>query len=271
MNCRLCDAPVQLFGELRVLRKHVAHYLRCTSCGYVCVEDPHWLQEAYASPTPSTDTGRVTRNIELADRVGPLIDWCWPRAQRFLDFGGGDGLFVRLMRDRGYDFRWDDPYSLPVFAGVPRANTQERFDLATAFEVFEHVRDPVAFASALLARAPALIFSTELVPEVNSRLGEWHYYAPEGGQHISFLTRAGLDALAARLDLCAASDGEWVHVLSRERISDRWLRLLAKPRWQRKAKWLARRRGIKRRTMIADDAERIAASIRADQREVPNS
>ncbi len=266
MNCPLCDAPMQPFGELRLLGKYDARYLRCTDCGYVRVEDPHWLEEAYATPL-STDTGRVTRNIELADRVGPLIDLCWPRAQRFLDYGGGDGLFVRLMRDRGYDFRWHDPYSAPVFAGVPRADMDQTFDVATAFEVFEHAPDPVAFVSDLLARAPVLIFSTELVPETDNRPGEWHYYAPEDGQHISFLTNRGLQCLARKLGVDAASDGRWLHVLSHQRVSGRGLRLLAKPRWRRKAKWLARRLGVKRRSLIASDAEAIVAAMAADKPE----
>jgi len=265
MNCRLCDAPMQPFGESQILRKYAARYQRCTACGYVCAEDPFWLEEAYAAPTPSTDTGRVTRNIELADRVGPLIDLYWPRAQRFLDYGGGDGLFVRLMRDRGYDFRWHDPYSTPVFAGVPHADMQENYDLVTAFEVFEHAPDPRSFIESMLARAPVLIFSTELVPATDNRPGEWHYYTPEGGQHISFLTRAGLDALAQRAGLQAASDGRWLHVLSRERVSDRWLRRLEKRRWQRAVRWWMRRRGVKRRTLIATDAEAVVASMHVDK------
>lgn len=270
MNCPLCDTPMQPFGELQVLRKHTAHYLRCTACGYICAEDPHWLDEAYSTPL-STDTGRVTRNIELADRVGPLIDLCWPRAQRFLDYGGGDGLFVRLMRDRGYDFHWHDPYSTPVFAGVPCADMDAGYDLVTAFEVFEHAPDPVAFVSDLLARAPTLIFSTELVPASLNRPGEWHYYAPEDAQHISFLTDRGLHCLARKLGVHTASDGSWLHVLSRVRVGNRWLRLLAKPRWRRKAKWLARRLGVKRRTLIASDAEAIVAAMHASERETPNS
>lgn len=249
------------FGQLRVLGKYDAHYLRCAGCGYVCVADPFWLDEAYRAPTASTDTGRVARNLDLTARVAPLIDLCWPRARRCLDFGGGDGLFVRLMRDRGFDFSFEDPYSQPVFAGVPRARPDEHFDLATAFEVFEHAPDPVAFAGRLLARAPALVFSTELVPATGNRPGEWHYYAATGGQHVSFLTRAGLAALAQRLGVHAASDGKWLHVLARERVDDYWLRRLAKPRWQRRAAWWARRRGIRHRTLIETDAERIAATV----------
>jgi uncharacterized protein with von Willebrand factor type A (vWA) domain len=125
--------------------------------------------------------------------------------------------------------------------------------------------------SSLLARAPALIFSTELVPDADNRPGEWHYYAPEGGQHINFLTRAGLDALAERLGMRAASDGRWLHVLSRERVGSGWLRLLAKPRWQRKAKWLARRLGVKRRTLIVADAEAVTAAMHAKDRETSGS
>jgi hypothetical protein len=36
--------------------------------------------------------------------VPELIDYAFPDATTFVDFGGGYGLFARLMRDAGYEF-----------------------------------------------------------------------------------------------------------------------------------------------------------------------
>jgi len=46
MTCKLCGAATEPFGELVVLGRHRAYYQRCSACGYVAVENPHWLDEA---------------------------------------------------------------------------------------------------------------------------------------------------------------------------------------------------------------------------------
>ncbi|WHZ20390.1 MAG: hypothetical protein OJF55_002539 [Rhodanobacteraceae bacterium] len=260
MTCRLCGAPTEAFGEGVVLSRHRARYLRCTRCGYVFVESPHWLDEAYADHAiAALDTGIVVRNLWLADAVDALLRWRFRDVRTALDYGAGTGLFVRLMRDRGHDFRWSDPHCENLFALGFEADPHAAFDLVTCFEVMEHLIDPLAVFEQLAARAPILIFSTELLPEHDNRLGEWHYYAPETGQHVGFFTAASLQAVAMRLGRHFASDGRMLHAFTTEPLNPRWLRFVAKQRRARRLLRLAR----KRPPLTWRDGEALAERLRS--------
>lgn len=262
MNCKVCGGDTAPFGELVVLGHHRACYRRCAECGYVFVEDPDWLAEAYADHAiAALDTGIVVRNLWLVDAADALLRWRFGQVRSALDYGAGSGLFVRLMRDRGYDFRWADPHCENLFALGFEAEPDQRFDFATCFEVVEHLPDPLAVFEDLARRAPTLLFSTELLPETRNRPGEWHYYAPETGQHIGFFTAASLQRVAQRLGRHFATDGRMLHAFSSEPLDTRWLRWVAK---QRRARWLLRL-GRKRKALTWRDGEALAQQLRAQQ------
>ena len=69
------------------------------------------------------------------------------RGARFLDYGGGYGLFVRMMRDRGFDFYRQDIHCENILADqfdLMDLPAGSKFAMLTAIEVFEHLQDPVA-------------------------------------------------------------------------------------------------------------------------------
>ena len=233
MQCKVCRGETESFGSQQILGAHEALYRRCTRCGFVFVESATWLKQAYESAIASSDTGIVVRNLRLADTTGALIGLAFSKARRFLDFGGGAGLFVRLMRDRGFDFYLYDEYCENVFAAGFEAQPDERFDLVTCMEVVEHMVDPIAAFEKLANCAPVIVFSTELVPVARNKPGEWWYYAPETGQHVSFYTLPALRVIADRLRLQLASNGTNFHILSQRAVGDRLVRLgvfAARPR-----------------------------------------
>jgi hypothetical protein len=265
MSCRLCGSATEPFGELVVLGRHRARYQRCISCGYVFIENPHWLDEAYTDHTiAELDTGIVRRNLWLTDAVDALLRLRFCGVRTALDYGAGTGLFVRLMRDRGHDFRWSDPHCENLFALGFEAEANATCDLVTCFEVAEHLTDPLPMFEQLAARAPVLLFSTELLPARNPRPGEWYYYAPETGQHIGFFTTASLQFVANKLGRHFASDGKMLHAITAEPLNPLWLRLVARPRRARRLLKLLRRRqpltwrdaeALRRRLRVRPSAE----------------
>lgn len=236
ITCKICSGATSEFGRQQVLGRFQAQYRRCGSCGYVFVVDPHWLELAYSSAIAALDTGIVTRNRWLADATCALLGLSLRDVRTTLDFGGGSGLLTRLMRDRGHDFRWHDAYSPNLLARGFEGDVQGHYDMLTAFELVEHLPDPMATFEQLRALAPVMVISTELVPRDKQVLDDWWYYAPESGQHIGFFTHAALELVSKRLGLYLSSNGRNLHVLAPRPVSPMLLRLLRKPV---RARWFA--------------------------------
>jgi hypothetical protein len=58
-----------------------------------------------------------------------------------MDFGGGYGMFVRLMRDLGFDLYWQDKSCKHLFAAEleVREVPSRKSEFLTTFDVFEHL------------------------------------------------------------------------------------------------------------------------------------
>ena len=102
VRCRVCGAQSGGFGSARVFERIDVQYFQCSRCRFVQTEQPYWLDEAYSSPLIAADVGAVARNLRFAGITQALIQQCFDPDRAFLDYGGGYGLFVRLMRDRGF-------------------------------------------------------------------------------------------------------------------------------------------------------------------------
>ncbi len=263
-SCLVCDAATTHVGMQPVLGRYSAEYRRCQRCGYLFIVEPHWLDEAYATAIAALDTGIVTRNLWLADATTALLGTTWRGVRRSVDYGGGTGLLVRLMRDRGHDFRWHDAYSPNLLAIGFEADLSQPCDLATAFELVEHLPDPMAVFAKLGALAPTLLLSTELLPDPMPALDRWWYFAPEAGQHIGFFTRRSLDVVAERLGRRLSTNDRNLHVIAPEQVSAALLRTLRKPRGAALLAPLGRRRSL-----AHADADGLQARLRARQRGVP--
>lgn len=195
--CPVCNARCVGFARATVLGRHEAEYARCTACGSVHVVEPHWLDEAYADAIARTDVGLAGRCVWASEVTALVLRLLDPSAGRLLDYGGGTGLFVRLMRDAGWPFRWFDPYAHNDFAPGHEASLDDGpFDLVTAFEVLEHLSDPRPVLASISAATRSLLCTTEVLPEPAPRPSEWWYYSLGTGQHVLFCSRRGLDALA---------------------------------------------------------------------------
>ena len=111
MNCRLCSTSIdEPFSKAEIFKQYV-NYFECGSCGYVQTEDPTWLNQAYASPINSSDTGIMVRNFSNISLVLATLIFLGKRSGRVVDYAGGFGFLVRLLRDKGINAFWLDPYS----------------------------------------------------------------------------------------------------------------------------------------------------------------
>lgn len=225
--CPICSSVGRAAFSQVILDRHVGTYVKCERCGFLWVHEPVWLEEAYESPIAVVDSGVLSRVRAIQPRLITLLRLlrCEPP---YVDVGGGHGVLVRSMRDAGFDFRWDDPYSTNVLARGFEYDGS-RVSVAVAVEVIEHVPNPSRFVLDTLARTGAdiLILTTEVLPEPLPPPA-WWYFAPETGQHISFFERRTLQALGRATGLFVRSRGN-LHVLSRQPIP-RWLFLLAATR-----------------------------------------
>jgi hypothetical protein len=211
-----------------VLKKYEVRYFFCDSCGLLQTEEPYWLDEAYGSAIADADTGLVWRNLDIARKLSSLLYFCLDPEASYLEFAGGYGLLTRLMRDRGFDFRWHDPHCQNIFARGFEWDRSKRTPAkaVTAFEVVEHVQNPVDFIRGALAHAgtSTIIFTTLLYNGEPPRPDKWWYYSLESGQHISFFRQKTLIVLAQRLGLRLVSNG-WFHLLTDENIHNFTFRL----------------------------------------------
>jgi len=214
MKCRICNNQTALLFQHLVLNRYRVNYHRCENCGFVCTEDPYWLSEAYSRPINYCDTGIIARNEQLRDALLFLFIRHFKRNARFLDYAGGYGLLTRMMRDCGFDFYWDDPYTENIFAqGFQSHREHIPYDAITCCECFEHFVDPIFEVSKMLKLSSNIFFTTSLISFTPPAPNQWDYYGFAHGQHVSFYTEKSLKILAEQLGLTFRSSGRSLHFL----------------------------------------------------------
>ena len=185
-----------VFSEI-LLRKWKVTYYYCQACGILKTEEPYWLDEAYQEAISDTDTGLVARNIHHSNNLEVILACLSLENGKFLDVAGGYGLLARLMRDKGFDCYTTDKYCQNVFAKTFEPGNDFKADALFAFDVLEHLEDPLQFLSAVFNwyRCKTIIFST-LTFEDTIPSKDWWYYSFDSGQHITFYQPRTLSLLA---------------------------------------------------------------------------
>lgn len=113
-----------------------------------------------------------------------------------MDFGGGDGLVCRLLRDLGFDAYDYDKYALNFYAHGYVADLAERYDIVTCFEVWEHLPRPREEFERLFSKRPFLLIgSTDMYHHQGA---EWAYLGPEQGGHVFFYSEKAMKHLATQ-------------------------------------------------------------------------
>jgi SAM-dependent methyltransferase len=180
------------------------YYYLCEKCGFcLAPQFADWKLEDFECKIYNQDYVQIDPDyIDSRPRAnaGSLIKLLGEQALpiRHLDYGGGSGLLSDILRRSGWQSSSYDPF---VDRDV-RLESLGKFDLITAYEVFEHVPDVkqlLSNLSSLLAQDGVVLFSTMLSDgniAPRQRL-DWWYASPRNG-HISLFSNASLALLASK-------------------------------------------------------------------------
>lgn len=191
--CTLCKGETNYLFSKIILNKYSARYFECIACGSLQTENPFWLDESYSSShITNLDTGIFQRN--LSNLATTFLVSKLTNAKYVVDFGGGDGLLCRMLRDYGVNAYVYDSYATNTYAKGFDSTLKEKIDLVLAFEVFEHFKDPGSEIRNLFELNPkAILISTELY---NNQNQNWWYLSAETGQHIFFFSKKAVKKIA---------------------------------------------------------------------------
>jgi len=222
MKCKICNKKTKEIFESVVIQKYNIKYYQCESCNFIQTEDPYWLDEAYSQSIANMDVGYVTRNVMYSQMISTLIKLYFNKDAKYLDYGGGYGLFVRLMRDRGFQFFRQDLYSDNLFStyfDIEDIEGNDKFELVTAFEMFEHLENPLDDIKKMFEYSDSILFSTELQSKKHyDSAADWWYFVPETGQHISFYTKQSLQVIADHFGCNVYSNSRDLHLLTHKKF-----------------------------------------------------
>jgi hypothetical protein len=215
--------------SVKIMNIYSGDFFICPNCKFLFAGNPSWLQEAYKSAINLTDTGLVERNISFHKILSLIIYLLFDKKGEFLDYAGGYGLFTRLMRDTGFDFYWYDPYCENLLSKGFEYNmsSKGKAEAITAFEVFEHLENPLPEIEKMLTYSSNIFFSTELLPVPVPKPENYWYYGFEHGQHISFYSPETLSFIARKYGLKYYNLGN-LHLFSEKNFSLLYLRALKK-------------------------------------------
>jgi 2-polyprenyl-3-methyl-5-hydroxy-6-metoxy-1,4-benzoquinol methylase len=181
-------------SNVRRFRDQTFTVWRCRGCGCLhCLEDIDYAAYYADYPLKRQRLDFFTRRM-YSSRLALLARAGLRRDHRILDYGCGNGAFVRFLRERGYaGAAGYDPYST---AFADPAALDARYDLVTTQDVIEHAPDPIAFldrVTALVIRPGGLLaVGTPDASEIDLRapldvVGQLHQ-----PYHRHLLTRAWL-------------------------------------------------------------------------------
>ena len=215
-SCNICNCQCDKAFSALVLGKYSVDYYRCRNCGSMYTDEPFWLKEAYEAPIAVYDTGILQRNIQYAKVILEIMQTLYKSAPTLVDFGGGYGILVRLLRDAGIAAFWSDKYADNIFAKGFEFNEQVQKPLVgVALEVIEHLENPLQWFHSVLGMVDTLIFSTELVQARIDAPNDWWYFLPETGQHVFFASEKALRTIAADKN-CTYYAIKGLHIISRD-------------------------------------------------------
>ncbi|MCE1228644.1 MAG: class I SAM-dependent methyltransferase [Firmicutes bacterium] len=197
------------------------YYAICHNCGFCFApEMAAWSLEQFETKVYNQQYVHVDPDyieIRPREKATELLSM-FPGVNSFikhLDYGGGNGLLSQLLKAADWNSISYDPF----VDKNKNINSLDKFDLITAYEVFEHVPDVDRLMSNLntLLKPNGLVLFSTLLSDGNihskQRL-EWWYASPRNG-HISLFSKKSLDLLSEKYGWQLASFSDSLHLFYR--------------------------------------------------------
>lgn len=238
-NCPVCDGKSSLLDVLDFNKSceelrgtflpasgvPVSYFL-CSRCQFCFApEISAWSLEEFAKRIYNDEYVLVDPNyIELRPKTNAASLQSMfghrPPTIRHLDYGGGRGLLAATLKNSNWNSISYDPFENRDV----QIEQLGKFDLITAFEVFEHVPDVYQLMSNLhtLLAPDGIVFFSTLVSDGNISIEkrlDWWYAAPRNG-HISLFSNYSLALLGKKFGFELDNFSDLHHVFYTQ-----------KPRW----------------------------------------
>jgi len=196
LKCRLCNKYSIFLFKKKILKKYIINYFKCKNCESIQTENPYWLKEAYKEWLTKFDTGifsRVSLNFLVSFLLCKIFN-----LSNIIDYGGGDGLFTRILRDYHLNCYNYDAYSKSIYAKNFTKPNFKKADMVTSFEAVEHFSNPQKEFNKMFKFKPHFaLITTKLF---SGQKKNWDYFEYETGQHIFFYTKKALRIIAKKFN-----------------------------------------------------------------------
>ncbi|MEN1681507.1 MAG: class I SAM-dependent methyltransferase [Planctomycetota bacterium] len=237
--CRLCGGPTRVRFEKTVLGKHNVAFMECEHCGSMQTEKPYWLDESYGDGRRFLDINAASRAVMWQRVLFSLYRaFDLPTSAKLLDWGAGDGLLVRLLRDTGIDAYYYDPLAVNQYANGFEASEADTYDVVTAYEVWEHLSRPEEELADTLSSNPKVYVATTDIYRQQDE--SWPYLNLLTGRHVFFYSEKAVAMTAEKF-------GYQYHIAQGKRI------LLYKPEF-------SDRQAAKAKKILQDKYSRLRAA-----------
>ena len=193
----MCYSESKFTFTKLILNKYKVNYYECNACKSLQTEEPYWTTELYEnSNLVKEDFGvmyRLFRNQEKIFILSKLLG-----LKKGLDWGGGDGILCRSLRDYCLNFYTVDKFTNSSYAQEFIISDYSSLDLITSLEVFEHLDKPKNDIDFLFNLNSKTIFiQSKLYKNQNK---DWDYLYADHGEHIFFYSEIALEAIAKKFN-----------------------------------------------------------------------
>ncbi len=211
-SCRLCGASDRqtILNDIITTHKDRFALKQCVHCALVTtdpVPSDNLLQQYYDRDywqTGATKTGTVFDTLYRM-RMAPIVSAIRQHTaydSKILDWGCGDGSFIRLLRNFGLHCFGIDAYMKDLNDPQVSATTIEKadfpaeyFDIITCFHVLEHLVDPlnsVKHALKLLKTGGLIIVEVPNLDSIGFQIFKRRWQPLEMPTHLNHFTPATL-------------------------------------------------------------------------------